>query len=479
MIDPIARHAQARPDAPALLAPSGEWTYAALDETTTEVQRSLRALGVAPGSRVGIRRPRSAETVVLLWALWRIGAVAVPLSTRLPPAEVGRYARRAGCDHLITGDASVADAAPPSVAVHAPAECRTEGPPSSSRGVGARPPDRPATILHTSGSTGTPKAVLHTWAQHVYSAKGANANMPLEAGARWVLSLPLYHVGGLAVLVRCALAGAAVVVAPPGEALHTTLRRRAATHVSMVATQFRRVLDATEGPPPPSLRGVLLGGGPIPGPLLDRGAARGWPLHTSYGCTEMASQVTTTVPGAPRSALATAGRRLPHRRLRVEDGQIFVAGRPLCRGYVTEEGLADPRTDDGWYPTGDRGRLDAQGRLRVLGRVDRMFISGGENIQPEEIEKALENVPGVERAVVVPVTDTEYGARPVAFVDGPAPGPAAALRRALDTVLPSFKIPDAFHTLPAADGPGPLKIDRERLRHWAHKLHNPRDPDEV
>jgi O-succinylbenzoic acid--CoA ligase len=478
MIDPVARHAQARPDAPALLAPSGEWTYAALEETTTQVQRSLRALGAAPGGRVGIHRPRSAETVVLLWALWRIGAVAVPLSTRLPPAEVGTSARRAGCDHLITGDATVADAAPPSVAVHAPDTYRGGGASSSGR-TRAHAPDRPATILYTSGSTGTPKAVLHTWTQHLYSAKGANANMPLGADDRWVLSLPLYHVGGLAVLVRCALAGAAVVVAPLGEALHTTLRRRAATHVSMVATQFRRVLDATEGPPPPSLRGVLLGGGPIPGPLLDRGAARGWPLHTSYGCTEMASQVTTTAPGAPRSALATAGRRLPHRRLRIEDGQIFVAGRPLCRGYVTEEGLADPRTDDGWYPTGDRGRLDAQGRLRVLGRVDRMFISGGENIQPEEIEKALEDVPGVERAVVVPVTNTEYGARPVAFVDGPVPGPVAKLRRALDAVLPSFKIPDAFHTLPAADGPGPLKIDRERLRHRAHKLHNPGDPDEV
>jgi len=108
-----------------------------------------------------------------------------------------------------------------------------------------------------------------------------------------------------------------------------------------------------------------------------------------------------------------------------------------------------------------------------------MFVSGGENIQPEEIEKALEDLPGVERAVVVPVTNTEYGARPIAFVDGPAPGPAAALHRALNAVLPSFKIPDAFHTLPAADGPGPLKIDRKRLRRRAHKLHTAEDPDDI
>ncbi|MFB6249172.1 MAG: o-succinylbenzoate--CoA ligase [Salinibacter sp.] len=483
MIDPIARHAQARPGASALLAPSGTWTYAALDGVISQGHRALHSIGIGAGVRVGVHRPRTAETVALLWALWRVGAVAVPLSTRLPPAEVGRHARHAGCDHLVTGDAAVAESAPDVVAVHAPDTFHGGKTSSGDAGgvgsAGGRPLDRPATILYTSGSTGTPKAVLHTWAQHVYSAKGANANMPLGAGDRWVLSLPLYHVGGLAVLLRCALAGAAVVVASPEAALPGTLRHRSATHASMVATQFRRVLDATEGPPPPSLRGVLLGGGPIPGPLLDRGRARGWPIHTSYGCTEMGSQVTTTAPGAPRSALATAGRRLPHRRLRVEDGQILVAGRPLCEGYVTAEGLVDPRTEDGWYATGDRGRLDAQGRLHVLGRVDRMFISGGENIQPEEIEKALEQVSGVERAVVVPVTDTEYGARPVAYVDGSAPGPDEALRRALGAVLPSFKIPDAFHPLPPPDGPGPLKIDRDRLRRRAHKLHGLDPPDDT
>lgn len=474
MVDPIRRHAQARPDAPALLSPSDAWSYAALDEAVTQGHRALRGAGVAPGMRVGIHRPRSAETVVWLWALWRTGAVAVPLSRRLPPAEVSRHARRAGCELLITDDAAVAEAAPAALDVRTASDLRAQALPSAARP--AQAPDRPATILYTSGSTGTPKAALHTWAQHVYSAKGANANMPLGAGDRWLVSLPLYHVGGLAILVRCALAGAAAVVPAPDDALHTVLRRRAVTYASMVATQFHRVLDATAGPPPPSLRGVLLGGGPIPASLLDRGTARGWPLHTSYGCTEMASQVTTTVPGAPRSALATAGRRLPHRRLRIEDGQILVAGRPLFRGYVTETGLTDPRTEDGWYPTGDRGRLDAQGRLQVLGRVDRMFISGGENIQPEEIERALEQMPGVERAVVVPVPHTEYGARPVAFVRGLAPDRAEDVRRALGAVLPRFKIPDAVHPLPAPDGPDALKIDRDRLRRRARNLHDSDDP---
>lgn len=476
MVDPLRRHAQARPDAPALLGPSGEWSYAALDEAVTRGHRALRRSGVGQGARVGIHRSRTAESVVGLWALWRTGAVAVPLSTRLPPAEVGRSAQRAGCEHLITDDAAVAAAAPDPIDVLSPASLQAHG--AASVPSPSLSPDRPATILYTSGSTGTPKAALHTWAQHLYSAKGANANMPLGEGDRWAVSLPLYHVGGLAILVRCAVAGAAAVVPPVGDGLSAVLRRLPITYASMVATQFRRVLDATSGPPPPSLRGVLLGGGPIPASLLDRGTARGWPLHTSYGCTEMASQVTTTVPGAPRSALATAGRPLPHRRLRIDDGRILVAGRPLFRGYVTETGLADPRTRDGWYATGDRGHRDAQGRLHVTGRVDRMFISGGENIQPEEIERALELLPDIERAVVVPVPDTHYGARPVAFIDGLDPSRADDIRRALETSLPRFKIPDAFHPLPVPDGSGSLKIDRARLRRRARTLHDTTPPHE-
>jgi O-succinylbenzoic acid--CoA ligase len=328
-------------------------------------------------------------------------------------------------------------------------------------------PDRDATIIFTSGSTGQPKAALHTWANHLYSAKGANANLSLRQGDRWLLSLPLYHVGGLAILVRCALAGAAVAVPSPENDLATALVDVRATHVSCVATQLRRILNAGHEPPQ-ALRAVLLGGGPIPAPLLDRAYDEGWPLLTSYGCTEMASQVTTTAPGAPRSTLDTAGARLPHRRVRIDpDGQILVAGRPLFRGYVQDGTVTDPRTEDGWYPTGDRGFLDAQGRLHVIGRIDRMFVSGGENIQPEEIETALEELSGVEQAAVVSVSNAEYGHRPVAFLRTEGPLDETDLRRRLRDRLPGFKIPDAFFSFPEDTGRSSLKVDRQSLQEWA------------
>jgi O-succinylbenzoic acid--CoA ligase len=469
-MDPISRHAQAAPEALALWTASMEWTYGEFNAVIAKKERNLGDKGIGDGARVALRLPNEAPMIALLWALWRRGAVAVPLSTRLPPEEAVRQAQRVDCEMLLTDDSEVrAVAGSAGFRVLAPGTFTQTGggPTEPSRDLSD---DQPATILFTSGSTGTPKAALHAWGNHRYSAKGANANLPLRRGDRWLLSLPLYHVGGLAILVRCALAGAAVAIPPDTSPLHDALRTAQATHVSFVATQLRRLLDATTGAPPSTLRAVLLGGGPIPDAVLQRGHERGWPLLTSYGCTEMASQVVTTAPGAPFGDLSTAGGRLPHRRLRIVDGEIQVAGAPLFRGYVTDEGLDDARTDDDWYRTGDRGRLDACGRLHVLGRIDRMFVSGGENIQPEEIETILERLDGVERAVVVPVPDAEYGQRPVAFVrlgDGVSrPDFENELRR----FLPGFKIPDAFHSLPRSAEATGLKIDRSALRDRAREL---------
>jgi O-succinylbenzoic acid--CoA ligase len=467
---PIHRHAQARPDALALWSPERRWTYAELDAAIAATGSTLQDADLPDKSRVALRLHRDPDLVILLWALWRTGHVAMPLSTRLPAAEARRTAQRMGAPCLITRDAALLGTKPGPLQTDSPdrfVKRAGRGEPHQ----GPQPIHRRASLVFTSGSTGPPTAVLHSWANHLYSAKGANANLPLHSSDRWLLSLPLYHVGGLAILVRCALAGAAVAVPDRDASLSATLEATGATHLSLVATQLRRLLEAREVLPR-RMRGLLLGGGPLPEALLRRGHARGWPLLTSYGSTEMASQITTTAPGAPLSALRTAGRRLPHRRLRIDaDGRILVAGRTLCLGVVNGDQQSDPRTH-GWYRTGDLGHLDAQGRLHVAGRADRQFISGGENIQPEELEAALERSDRIARAVVVPVPDPEYGRRPVAFLqttEGPLPEEWHAPLRA---DLPSFKVPDAAHPLPEAATEGRMKVDREALIRRAERLHN-------
>jgi O-succinylbenzoic acid--CoA ligase len=251
------------------------------------------------------------------------------------------------------------------------------------------------------------------------------------------------------------------------------IARTRATHVSLVATQLHRLLgshtgNGSEGVE--TVRAMLLGGSAIPGPLLDEAVKRGWPVHTTYGCTEMASQITTTPPGASREVLRTAGRCLLHRRLAVRDGRIRVGGKTLCLGYLRPDGsVRDVRGGDETYATGDLGWIDDDGYLHVTGRADRLIISGGENVQPEEVEAALTRLPGIARAFVVRVPDDEYGQRPVAFVDADdVDGPA--LREALREHLPGFKIPDAVYPLPGEAVSGPMKVDYDLLRRTARKL---------
>lgn len=439
---------------------SGETvSYGELDRRVARTAGALRR-ELEPGSRVGLYLPQDGWYVVLLLSLLRAGMVAVPVSNRIPGAGVPPLLERAGCSALVST---------PELSPETPEKTRALDAESLDGDVGISGGDwrldTPATAVFTSGSTGGPKAALHSLGNHYHSALGSNENIPLGPGDRWLAPLPFYHVGGLGVLFRCLISGAAVALPHPGEPVGEAATRLGATHASLVATQLRRLLR--ERALPGNLRAVLLGGGPAPATLLDEALEAGIPVHTSYGMTEMSSQITTTPPGASRETLSTSGRVLPYRELHVsETGEVLVRGHTLFRGYLEGGELHDPTDDAGWFHTGDLGHLDAEGYLTIRGRMDNMFVSGGENVQPEEIENALERLDGVEEAVVVPVPDEEFGERPVAFVRSGLGG--ETISRRLEPLLPQFEIPTAFHPWPEELSSG-MKPDREALARLARQ----------
>lgn len=452
---------------PALSSPGVEVSYGELDRLVSGTARRMAEKGVGRGARVALVMDRSVEAVILLLAAIRAGAVACPISTRLPEVTVVERS------HSLGVSLTVSDR-PPGTALGAK-DLIERGPHEN---PDAAPPffeDAPATIVFTSGSSGAARPALHTYGNHYFSALGAQENMPLACGDRWLLSLPLWHVGGLAILFRCLLAAATVVLPDPADSMTESLAEsvRKVTHASMVSTQLRRLLREAEPGEAHPEKALLLGGGPVPPDLIDEAVRRGIPVHTSYGLTEMASQVTATPPGAGPEALRTSGRVLPWRELRCDErGQIMVRGRTRFAGYVGRNGLVRPFDEEGWFATGDMGRLDASGRLIVRGRMDHMLVSGGENMLPEEIEVVLAGVEGVERVVVVAVADEEYGQRPVAFVETVDGGiDASRLRAAVEAVFPRFMTPDAFYPWPADLAGEGLKPDRSLLQQRAEAMH--------
>jgi O-succinylbenzoic acid--CoA ligase len=451
---------------PAMVCAERVILYYELDDMVSRVAARLREAGCRPGDRVGFFLPQDWRYVAVLLGALRAGCVACPMNTRLPPdralehfagiesrtviARVGEERRRALADFRVLD--------PDDLLAHSAVEAPFEWTQHMAL-------DLPATVVFTSGSAGAPKAVLHTYANHYYSARASNLNIRVRSHDRWLLSLPLYHVGGLGIVFRCLLAGAAIAIPEPDETVSAAMARMEITHLSVVATQLQRLLaEETDAPTLGRLKAVLLGGGPVSPRLVRDALARKLPVHTSYGLTEMTSQVCTTRSESPPAKRYSSGLPLRHAQVKVaEDGEILVRGETLFAGYVDGRKL-EPATDaSGWFHTGDLGALDAEGYLSVSGRKDNMFVSGGENIHPEEIERAIASCEGVEDCIVVPVPDEEFGARPVAFIKG-SRSHLADLERA----LPRFKIPREYLPWPS-DAESGAKPDREKLAELARR----------
>ncbi|CAN5671573.1 o-succinylbenzoate--CoA ligase [soil metagenome] len=457
----------AAPDVAALVGARGVTSYEELDSRVSAA--ALRLGGLEPGSRVALYLPKGERYVALVLALIRAGHVACAVSDRLPSQGVTQLLERAACSTLISDDGDLLQTVGVDLRRLNPEELLGGSQHAESADI---PLERPATIVFTSGSTGVQKAALHTFGNHYHNALGSNVNITLRPGDRWLHSLPLYHVGGLSILFRCLLARATVALPQHGIPLGEAIARLGATHVSLVSTQLLRLLR--EDADLAGLKAVLMGGGPVPASLVDEAVARGLPIHTSYGLTEMASQATTTPPGAQLGELHTSGRVLPGREVSIsEEGEILVRGKTLFAGYVDSEKIDCPLDEDGWFHTGDLGELDAEDYLRVLGRKDNLFISGGENIQPEEIEEAIYRLDGIDEAVVVPVHDPEFSARPVAFVR--TERDLEYLAPELEKTLPRYKIPIVFHPWPEQARPG-MKADRPSLRERARQLQDQEEP---
>ena len=301
--------------------------------------------------------------------------------------------------------------------------------------------------MFTSGSSADPKAVVHTFGNHYYSALGANEHIELQSEDRWLLSLPLHHVGGLSIFFRVLLAGATIVIPDKQESISDAVSRYGVTHLSVVPTQIFRLLEQNSGKDLTSLKAILVGGAPISDSLLQRAVEKGWPIYTTYGLTEMASQVATSSK-AKEVSLDEGAKVLEHREIKInDDGEILVRGKTLFKGYVQGEKIKAPFDAQGWFATGDLGALNKEGKLTVTGRKDNMFISGGENIAPAEIEKYLCQLEGVEAAKVMSEKDPEFGCRPIAFIKLKSghKWEAGQIQEALEPYLPKFKIPKKFY----------------------------------
>ena len=417
--------ARTRPDHPAVESASGTLGYAELDALATLTARRLAAQGVGEGDRVATTLAPGPDFAALLHALPRLGAALVPLNTRLPAAAQRRQRDLAGA--MMVVDQPLTDG------FETDADLRTDLEPSAVH-----------TVLFTSGTSGEPKPVELTVGNQEASAAGSQAVFGYGAGDRWLCPLPLFHIGGLAILVRCARAGATAVLADRVD----PAAMEGITLASVVATQLRRLRDAGLTAAP-GLRAFVLGGGPVPPELMDWARGHDLPVRATYGMTETCSQVAVTAPW-DRTAAPVPGAEL----VLGPENEILVRG-PMVAPGATGEG--------GWLHTGDVGRICRDGTLSVEGRIKDLIVTGGENVAPAAVEAALTAHPAVADAAVAGVPDPEWGEAVTAYVVENRPVSDYELLGFCRERLAGFQVPKAVVRVPELPRNAAGKLQRDLL----------------
>ncbi len=476
---PIRTRARSSPDRTAIADRDTAVSYGELDHLISRTIESLEQTGIVRGNVVAVLGFDSIFYAVLFYASIRAGFTLMPLNCRLTESDWHSQLESANAglcvfdNHYKKYSASlnvplmnITDLLPeriqPSASVsNVDFDCAL---------------DRDALIIFSSGSTGEARGTVLTLSGVYHSALGVIESLQLKPDDSWLAVLPFYHVGGISILLRTALAGCRAYIMSrfdPHEVIRA-IGESGLSYVSLVPTMLRDLLQIDDANVLTACKGIVLGGAGWDESLREECVGRDLPILTTYGLTETSSMVTLLPQGSSPDKVTTAGIALPHREVRIVDdsgramspretGHIAVRGPVLFNRYLNNP--ASPLDPDGWFVTDDLGRLDEDGYLTVIGRADSIITSGGENIDLNRIEHELSSLPAVTGAVVMARHDDHWGQRPVAFVEVSDDRlTESSILETLSGRLPKIMIPDRIIVVDRLPVTGSGKYDRRTLR---------------
>ncbi|EPG4957530.1 TPA: o-succinylbenzoate--CoA ligase [Citrobacter amalonaticus] len=439
---------QVQGDAPAIRLNDEVLSWRTLCTRIDALASGFAAQGVTEGCGVMLRAWNHPQTLLAWLALLQCGARILPVNPQLPHALLATLLPDLTLQFAL--DLEGENRFPFLI----PLNCLN----ANGQHAVDWQPQRLCSMTLTSGSTGLPKAAVHTCQAHIASADGVLSLMPLATEDDWLLSLPLFHVSGQGILWRWLVAGARMTVREK-QPLEQMLA--GCTHASLVPTQLWRLLVNQT---PVTLKAVLLGGAAIPVALTEQARAQGIRCWCGYGLTEFAS----TVCAKEADGLADVGMPLPGREVRIVNDEVWLRAASMAEGYWRDGKLVSLVNDEGWFATRDRGVLNG-GKLTIAGRLDNLFFSGGEGIQPEEVERVIVTHPHVLQAFIVPIEDAEFGHRPVAVVECDTDVAEKELNEWVKDKLARFQQPVHWLSLPAELKNGGIKISRRAVVDWVNE----------
>lgn len=484
-----------------------EYTYGQLDDRANRTARLLREKGVGKGDRVAVVSRNRIELIDLYFATGKLGAVLAPLSHRLAPREITELLNDVEPSLLVVeqpfdGDVDTAlessdrtfDAPPvvglPSAEAGDFREHDVSGEYTWETYADALPADDspvegtevalsdPHLFLHTGGSTGLPKEVVQTHGGITWNAFNTIISWGLRPDDLTPMVFPLFHTGGWNVLtIPLFHLGGTVMISrdfDPRQVL-TLIEEYEATLLVAVPAVLRFMVEDEEWPNTDlsSLRMVKSGGGPARDTIIESWSKRGIDISQGYGLTECGPNNFTMPDDFSREKTDSIGMPGLYVDARIVDGgdevqqgevgELELASPHAGTGYWRNESETEATFGDGWVSTGDLARVDDDGYYHIEGRKKNLFISGGENVYPPEVEDVVTNHPKVEEAIVVPVDDEQWGQVGKAVVEGDSSLTLEELQGFMRDRIASFKIPKHLEFVDSMPISGAGKIQRKQL----------------
>lgn len=402
------------------------WTYADLEAEVNCWVECLQTLGIKSGDHIGLLLTNHPRYLMVVHALAKCEAVAIFLNIRLTAEEIrwqieDSQAKYLLYDELTKSTANSLDKAIDYLTTFEISDFSQQNRQANSNQLSCESInlENIQGIFYTSGTTGKPKAVTLSFGNHFHSAIASAVNLGVEPNDNWLLCMPLFHVGGLAITWRSVINGTIITLLPKFDEQEVldAIAIENVTIISLVPTMLSRLLAHPQWQNLRKLRVILLGGAPASPELVERCLQLNLPISLTYGMTETASQITTLSPCEVAAKLGSSGLPLFGNKLRIVDdnqedmavgaiGQILVQGASVMNGYLNQP---ENNIQDGWLHTGDLGYRDRDGYLYVVSRRSDLIISGGENIYPSEIESILLAHPAIAEVCVVGISDREWG----------------------------------------------------------------------
>lgn len=450
-------------------------SFLELHEKSATFARQLAHLGIEQGKRVAILSNNQLDMIIAAHALSYLGAVAVMLNTRLTTSELTYQLNASHACLLLTTSTLQIEKALHFKDTFTFTEVMRQDQKDIAF-VEEISLDDPYTMMFTSGTTGHPKAVMHTYGNHWWSATASALNLGLHDQDKWLLPLPIFHIGGFSILLKSVIYGipAFVMEKFASDVFHKVIRDKQITIISLVTLMLNQLIDTLgEEKLPEHVRCLLLGGGSVPEALLQKVKEKELPLFQSYGMTETSSQIVTLSVDDALRKLGSSGKSLFPAQVDIIDqqvdgvGEIVVKGPMVMNGYVDNPKANDASFINGWLKTGDLGYLDEEGFLYVVERRSDLIISGGENIYPSEIESKLLTIDGVLDAGVFGRKDDKWGQVPIAcIVRNNEQVTESVIIHQLQRILATYKLPKETFFVNEL----PRNASNKLMRHQLHSL---------